>query len=110
VKRVLLDENLPRKLRRELPEFVVGTVQEEGWTSFSNGELLTRAQEAFDVFLTADRRMQFQQTLSRFEIAVVVIWTPSLRLRTIRAAIESLRSAIANARPGELIRVDVADV
>jgi hypothetical protein len=56
VKRILLDENLPRKLRRSLPEFTVRTVQEEGWTSFKNGELLTRAQETFDVLLTADRR------------------------------------------------------
>ena len=107
MKRVLLDENLPRKLRRDLAEFTVRTVQEEHWTSFSNGELLTRAQERFDVLLTADRRLQFQQNLGRFTIAVVVIVTVSLRYRTIAAAVESIRQALAAAQPGEVLHVQV---
>jgi hypothetical protein len=73
VKRVLLDENVPRKLRRELMECDIRTVQEEGWTSFKNGELLARAQHTFDVLLTADRRLQFQQDVAQFNIGVVVI-------------------------------------
>ena len=107
MRRILLDENLPRKLRRELPDFTVRTVQEEGWTSFSNGELLGRAQEGFDVLLTADRRLQFQQNLTRFEIGVVVILTVSLRFRAIRTAIEPIRSALAIIQPGQLIQVQV---
>lgn len=107
MKRVLLDENLPRKLRRELPEFSVRTVQEEGWTSYSNGELLGRAQEKFDVLLTADRRLQFQQNLKRFEIGVVVILTVSLRFRVIRTAIEPIRSALATVQPGQVIQIQV---
>jgi hypothetical protein len=107
VRHVLLDENLPRKLRRELPECLVHTVQEEGWTSFANGELLGRAQAHFDVLLTADRRLQFQQNLSRFNIGIVVILTPSLRFRQIRTAIEAIRSAVATVSPGELIQVQV---
>ncbi len=81
MRHVLLDENLPRKLRRELPECLVRTVQETGWTSFANGELLVRAQAEFDVLLTADRRLQFQQNPARFDIGIVVILTPSLRFR-----------------------------
>jgi hypothetical protein len=104
VRRVLLDENLPRKLRRELVASVVRTVQEEGWTSFSNGELLGRAQTNFDVFLTPDRRLQFQQNLSRFDIGVVVILTVSLRFRDIRTVSESIRASIAVVSPGELIQ------
>jgi hypothetical protein len=107
VRRVLLDENLPRKLRRELPEFIVRTVQEEGWTSYVNGELLTRAQESFDVLLTADRRLQFQQTLTRFDIGVVVIVTYSLRFHTIKTAIDPIRSALGTVKPGEVIQVQV---
>jgi hypothetical protein len=68
VKRVLFDENLPRLLRRELPEFEVRTVQEEGWGSFRNGDLLRKAADTFDVLLTADRRMQYQQKLTTFQI------------------------------------------
>jgi predicted nuclease of predicted toxin-antitoxin system len=107
VRRVLLDENLPRKLRRELPECTVRTVQEEGWSSFANGELLGRAQANFEVLLTADRRLQFQQNLRRFNIGVVVILTPSLRFREIRTAIEAIRSAVGTVLPGELVQVQV---
>jgi hypothetical protein len=89
LRQVLLDENLPRKLGRELSDFSVRTVQEEGWTSFSNGELLGRAQTNFDVLLTADRRLQFQQNLARFDIGVVVILTRSLRFREIRTAVDA---------------------
>jgi predicted nuclease of predicted toxin-antitoxin system len=108
VKRVLLDENLPRKLRRDLGEFAVRTVQEEGWTSYANGELLVRAQDTFDVLLTADRRLQFQQNIARFRIAVVVIVTVNLRYRTIRSAIESIRAAISTVAPGEVVHVQVS--
>jgi predicted nuclease of predicted toxin-antitoxin system len=108
LRRILLDENLPRKLRRELPGCFVRTVQEEGWTSFANGELLARAQEKFDVLLTADRRLQFQQNLARFDIGVVVILTPSLRFREIRKAISAIRSAITAVASGELIQVQVS--
>lgn len=105
--RVLLDENLPRKLRRELAAFAVRTVQEEGWTSFRNGELLSRAQHRFDVFLTGDRRLQFQQNIARFNIGVVVIVTTSLRLKTILKAIGEIKKALEAVRPGEVISVQV---
>lgn len=107
MRRVLLDENLPRKLRQSLPEFLVRTVQEEGWTSFSNGELLSRAQHNFDVLLTADRRLQFQQNLARFDIGVVVIVTVSLRFRVIGGAIEAIRSALEDVTPGDLVQIQV---
>jgi predicted nuclease of predicted toxin-antitoxin system len=108
MKRVLLDENLPRKLRRHLPECFVRTVQEELWTSFANGELLRRAQATFDVLLTADRRLQYQQSLPQFSIGVVVIVTPTLRLATIRSAIEPIRQAIFAVASGELIQVHIS--
>jgi hypothetical protein len=107
VRRVLLDENLPRKLRRDLNEFSVRTVQEENWTSFTNGELLVRAQDRFDVLLTADRRLQFQQNLARFNIGVVVILTVSLQYRHIQQSIEAIRAALAAVKPGALLQVQV---
>ncbi|HEX6097580.1 MAG TPA: hypothetical protein VF432_14730 [Thermoanaerobaculia bacterium] len=107
MKRVLLDENLPRKLRRDLSELEVRTVQEERWTSFANGDLLGRAQDRFDVLLTADRRLQFQQNLARFNIGVVVILTVSLQYRHIRLAIEPIRAALATVGPGEVLHVQV---
>jgi hypothetical protein len=99
---------MPHRLRRDLPEFEIRTVQEEGWGAFTNGELLRRAETTFDVLVTADRRMQFQQNLASFSIGIVVIDTPRLGLRTIRPALEAIRAAIARVIRGELIRVEVA--
>lgn len=107
MRRVLLDENLPRKLRRELPEFAIRTTQEEGWTSFANGELLTRAQASFDVLLTADRRLRFQQNLLQFNIGIVVIVTPDIRFHVIRTAIDSIRSALKTVNIRELLEVRI---
>jgi hypothetical protein len=107
VKRVLFDENLPKLLRRKLPEFEIRTVQEEGWGSFKNGELLRRAEGRFDVLLTADRRMQYQQHLSSFSIAVVVVVTPRLQIAVLERALISIREAVQTAQPGEVVRVIV---
>ena len=105
MKRVLFDENLPRLLRRRLPEFDIRTVQEEGWGSFKNGELLRRAENHFDVLLTADRRMQYQQTLTSFAIGVVVIVTPRLQLPVLERALEEIRSALSEIDNGEIKHV-----
>lgn len=85
----MFDENLPRLLRRSLPEFQIRTVQEEGWGAFRNGELLRRAQGNFDVLLTADRRMQYQQRLDAYGIAMVVIVTPRLQLGVLACRLET---------------------
>ena len=108
MRRILLDENLPRKLRRELSGFDVRTVQEEGWTSFSNGRLLSLAQQSFDALLTADRRLEFQQNLPQFEIGVVVIITRDLRFRTIRTAVAPIREALMAVSNGQVIRIEVS--
>ena len=107
MKRVLFDENLPRLLRRRFPDFYVRTVQEEGWGSLQNGELLRRAESRFDVFLTADRRMQYQQKLPAFGIGVVVIVTPRLQLQVLELAVEPLIDAISRVTPGEVIHVPI---
>jgi hypothetical protein len=67
VRRVLFDEDIPRQLRRDLSEFQIRTVQEEGWSSTKNGELLRRSSPLFDVLVTADKRLQHQQNISRYE-------------------------------------------
>jgi hypothetical protein len=59
---------MPRQLRRDLPEFAIRTVQEEGWSSVQNGELLRLASESFDVMVTADERLQFQQNIASFDL------------------------------------------
>lgn len=105
--RVLLDENLDRRLKRYLPpdEFEALTVQERGWGSIENGELLRLAQGKFDIFLTVDRGIPHQQNLSRFDVALALLEARGDKLADLfplmGAAIEAMRSA----RAGEVVRV-----
>jgi len=71
--RVLLDECVPRRLKHELVGHDVRTAPEMGWASKRNGELLRLAEREFDAFLTVDRKLQHQQNLSTFPIAIIVM-------------------------------------
>ena len=105
MKRVLFDEDVPRQLRRDLQEFEIRTVQEECWSSLKNGELLRRAEKAFDVLLTADKRLQHQQNIPAYRIGVVVIGTPDARLPRLQQILHDLRAAIRDVTPGAVIVV-----
>jgi hypothetical protein len=105
VKRVLFDENMPRKLRRELPEFFIRTAQEEGWSAFKNGELLKRASATFDVVVTIDQRMRYQQNLTALGIGVVAIEIPDTRITFLYSLVPQLRDAIERTNPGQLLIV-----
>lgn len=105
MKRVLFDENMPRKLRRDLPEFSIRTAQEQGWSSFKNGQLLARAVQEFDVLVTIDQRMRYQQNLQKLPTGIVVIEARDTRFENIRAHVEELREAIASVGAGEVILV-----
>jgi hypothetical protein len=99
---------MPRQLRRDLPDFEIRTVQEQGWSGVHNGELLRRASESFDVLVTADQRLQYQQNIANFRIGVVVIVTVDTRLANLRKALLQLRTAILNVAPGSLAIVRTA--
>lgn len=71
--RVLLDECAPRRLRRELPEHEVVTVTERGWSGIENGELLALAEAEFDVFLTVDQNLKYQQNLAVLKIGLILM-------------------------------------
>ena len=105
MKQVLFDENMPRKLRRDLPEFVIRTAQQEGYSGFKNGELLRRAMSGFDVLVTIDQRMRYQQDIPKFNIGVVAIEVPDTRLIFLRALVPEIRDAIDRVKPGEIIIV-----
>ena len=103
--RVLLDECLPRKLKSELTEDEVRTAQEQGWAGLKNGELLRVASGSFDVLLTVDRNLAFQQNLTDLGIAVIAMVAKSNRLRDLRPLMSQVRDALVRAKSGEVIRV-----
>jgi hypothetical protein len=98
--RVLLDECLPRRLKRDLPGHSVMTVPEMGWASIKNGQLLKLAQESFDVFVTVDRGMRFQQNLSAFNIAVVIIVVRHNKYEFLYPSIPALAKLLEEIQPG----------
>jgi len=77
--KLLLDECIDRKLTREFIKYDVKTVPQMGWGGVKNGQLLAFAETEFDVFITVDRNLSFQQNLSQFNIAVIVLQAKSNR-------------------------------
>ena len=103
--RILLDESLPSELKSELPGHDVQTVQEVGWSSLKNGELLVRAVGKFDVFVTADQNLQYQQNLSKLPVAVVVLVARSNRIRDVRPLIPKLLTSLAKLPARTLVQI-----
>jgi hypothetical protein len=103
--RVLLDESVPKRLGRLLAPHEVVTVAQRRWRSVSNGELLSRAAAEFDVLVTADRRMEYQQNVPRYRIGVIVLVARRNRLKDYEPLVPQLLEALANVRPGQILHV-----
>ncbi len=101
--KILIDENLPRRLKERLSGHDAVTVQEGGWTGIKNSELLKRAEGSFDVVLTADKNLRHQQNLSQFNLAVIVF--PSNRLGVVEAEAEHLQAVLATIQPRQIIEL-----
>ena len=103
--KVLLDENIPHNLRQFLREHDVATVTYCGWGGLKNGELLKAAQGAgFEVFVTGDRELEFQQNLAEFSLAVIALSDNHWPI--ISRYIPEITASIKSATPGALRRVD----
>ena len=106
--RVLLDEQLPRHLAREIGGHDVSTVQQRGWAGLKNGELLRVAADAgFEILVTADRNLQFQQNLSQSRLGIIVLVATSNALEDLLPLVPNLLAAIPRSRPGQLLRVEL---
>jgi hypothetical protein len=103
--RALLDESLPRPLSKLLVGHDVKTVVDAGWASIENGELLRRAAGSFDVLITADQNLEFQQNLPTLPIAVVVLVAASNRLESLEPLVPALLDALTSLQPRQLLRV-----
>lgn len=96
--RILLDEMMPRKLKRFFPRDVeVVTVQERGWDSLENGDLLQAARDEFDALVTTDRGIPHQQDLSGIGLAVLVLEAKSNRLEHLSPLVEEADAVLRRA-------------
>ena len=104
--RVLLDENVPHRLRHRLkPPHEVSTVQDEGWTSIQNGALLAAADSRFDVLITFDSNLEYQQDLTGKSISVLVIRTRSNTYKSLTPLLPLILEALEAMQPGQVSRV-----
>jgi hypothetical protein len=103
--RVLLDECVPRRLKRELPAHEVFTVTGHGWSGIKNGKLLALADVEFDVFLTVDQNLKYQQNLSTFRIAIILLLARNNRLQTLLPLMPEVRAALDKICAGDFIRI-----
>jgi hypothetical protein len=104
--RVLLDENLPRRLLGLLDEDLAAvTVAGRGWKGRKNGDLLAAAEEEFDVLLTMDRGIEHQQNLSSFDLAIARLVAPGNTYEDLAPLMEEADAAVRRTRPGRVLRV-----
>jgi len=105
---ILFDHGTPRGIARELQNHTVKLAKEEGWDTLSNGELLAAAENAgFDVLLTNDQGIAYQQNLSNRKIAVVILGNGQWPL--IKPMLDEVIVALEAARPGSFIVVEIPD-
>jgi len=108
--KVLLDECLPRKLKQSITGHDVRTVPEMGWSGTKNGALLRLAEQNFDVFVTADQNVEYQQNLGTAQIAIIVLVAPNNRLRALRPLMTRMMIVLPTVRAGNVVRVAASDL
>ena len=103
---ILLDECVPRPLKRELSDYDIRTVVERGWSGKKNGELLQlMVQEGFTILLTTEQNLRYQQNLQQAGVAVVVLVAPSNRLPDLVPLIPDIRNVLSAITPGEVVEI-----
>jgi predicted nuclease of predicted toxin-antitoxin system len=97
---ILIDECIDRRLARQLSGHVVKTVPQMGWAGIKDGELLGLAEQEFDVFITVDRNLPFQQNLTILDLVVLVLQAPSNRLADLQLLIPEILAIVDTAPKG----------
>lgn len=103
--RILLDEDLPRRLGQLLIGHEVSTVPRCGWAGVKNGKLLALAAAQFDLFVTMDRHIEFQQNRSALPIAVLVVMARTNRIEDVRPLVPDILETLNHIAPRALHRV-----
>lgn len=103
--KILIDENLPRKLAGYLEDHECRTVVECGWSGKKNGELLALADPLFDVFLTLDKNLPYQQNLESVRVAVLIVRARSNRIQDLLPFLPQCLAALVAIQPRQVVRV-----
>lgn len=103
--RIILDECLPRRLLRDLPDHAVTTVPRQGWAGVTNGALIERICPEFDVFISIDSNIVHQQNLDNLDICLIVLHGPNSRYETLQPLLPEIQKAISEAKPGSVFNI-----
>jgi hypothetical protein len=103
--RILLDECLPKDLRNEFTDHEAATVGDMQWLGIRNGQLLTLAEPLFDVFLTADRGMEYQRNFRTRQIMLVVLVVSKTNIESILPLMPMLHEALQSVAQGQITHV-----
>ena len=104
--RLLLDECVPRRLRRDFAGHIVSTVEEAGFKGLKNGQLLSAAAGSFDVLVTVDKNIPYQQNLHTFNISILILIAASNRYQDLKTLAPKALDSLKRIKPGETVRVD----
>jgi len=107
--KILLDKCLPKKLKYRIeeldPDFSVHTVPEMGWAGTKDGVLLTKSEKDFDVFITSDRNLSFQQSIEDAEIYILLLIAPTNIYEDLLPLVKKLESVIKNHESGQFSKI-----
>ena len=104
--KILFDHDTPRPLRRFLTDHTIATADEMGWATIRNGTLLDNAErEGYEILITADQSLRYQQNLEHRQIAIVVLL--SNRWADVRMRVDDISAALEGILPGELREVPI---
>ena len=93
--RVLLDENMDRRLKPAFAsDFTVITVTERGWSGKRNGDLLRLAEAEFDALVTMDKSIEYQQNLSRIKLGIIIVSARSNRRQDVAPAMPEINKIL----------------
>ena len=103
--RVLLDECLPKMLKQEFQKYRVSTVPEMGWAGKTNGELIRLAKEKFDIFITIDQNLQYQQNLKDADMSIILLHVKNNRPETFKPFIPKIKDAFETIGQHQFIHI-----
>ncbi len=105
--KLLLDECVPRPLRKEFLGHEVSTIEEAGYKSLKNGELLRAASKDFEVLVTVDKNLEYQQNPQKLTMAILVLDVRSNKLERLLPLMSRALDALRTISRGEIVRIEV---
>jgi len=108
MKKVLLDENLPLKLKFRFKDVCeIYTVNDKGWNALENGDLINAMQDdGFDYLITSDRNLQFQQNLAKYSMSFIVLNVPNNNYETILPLVPKIKAALIDNAQKKLVVIE----